>query len=50
MKREMKLFIFIGAIVISAGLVTGIILPSLSGEHYDHFNLLISLQVMALKL
>ena len=40
MKREMKLFIFIGAIVISAGLVTGIILPSLSGEHYDNFNLI----------
>jgi hypothetical protein len=36
----MILFIIIGVAVISAGMVTGIILPSLSGEHYDHYNLL----------
>ncbi len=38
MKREMIFYMFIGAIVVSVGIVTGIILPSLSGEHYDHFN------------
>ncbi len=36
----MIIYLAIGSIVVTAGILTGIVLPSLSGEHYDYFNMI----------
>ena len=40
MDRRFKVWYLLGATVITAGILVGVVLPSLSGEHYDYFNVI----------
>jgi hypothetical protein len=40
MNRQLKVWMLLGAIVVSVGILGGVVYPLLSGEHYEYYNLI----------